>query len=262
LRTTPFQLGILQPDIVRLGDGHRLAHGGAHPVQVGHHLLGREVVAKQHLVAHDHPVDGVGIGARLGDQQLDLALVVVQPLVDLGAGHHLEALGLGQPVDLRVLLHRVRAHAVAVLVQQLEVGGDLVAAGVVLLERALVALEHRQRETADPAMPVVGAVRQVAPPPQADVHRGHDQRERHGGEQRKPAVVLCCDGAQKSPRRMPAQQAMKLGELNQCKASGSIETGRRGQREVRPAGRPAPAAHAGMPAGHYNVGLCPHRGQA
>jgi hypothetical protein len=214
------QFGILQPDVVRLGDRHRLVHGGAHAVQVRHHLFGCEVVAEQHFVADDDAGDRVRIGARLGDEQLDLALVVVQPLVDLGAGHHLQAFLLRQPIQLRVLLHRVGAHVVAVFVQQLQVAGDLVVAGVILLERALVTLEHRQRETTDLAVPVVRPMRQVAVPPQPDVHRRHDQCEHDRSEQRVPTVVVCCGGAQKSPRRMPAQQAVKPQELTECKAGG------------------------------------------
>ena len=207
------QLGVLQPDVVRLGDRHRLAHRRAHAVEVGHHLLGREVVAEQHLVAHDHPGDRVRIGTRLGDQQLDLAFVVLQPLVDLRAGHHLQPLLLRQPEHLRVLLHGVGADVVRIPVQQLEIGGDLLVVGIALLERALVALEERHGEAADLAVPVVRPVRVIAAPPQCDVQRRREQGQHDGGEQRIPAVGVGCGGAQKDPRRSLRNRRWSLRSL-------------------------------------------------
>ena len=163
------QFRVLQPDVVRFGDRYRLADMCAGPVQIADHPFDRQVVTEQHLVADQHSLDRVRVTVGQGNQGIELFLIVLQPGVDHGAGHHLQALFLGQPVGLRILQGRVGANASGIAAQHLQVAIDLVVAGEILLQRVLVALEERHRHAVDLAVPVLRAVREVAPPPQTDI---------------------------------------------------------------------------------------------
>src|SRR6185312_15469404 len=100
-----------------------------------------------------------------------------------------------------------------VATEQPEVAVDLVVAGEVSLQRALVALEYRQGEAVDLAVPVLRPMRIVAPPPQPDVQCRRNQRKHDGGEQGMPAVVIGCGGAQKNPRRSLRDRRWNPGSL-------------------------------------------------
>ncbi len=181
------QLRVLLPDVPRLGGRHRLADLRAGAVQVGHQLGRLDVVAQQHLVADQHAGDGLRVAPRLRRHRVDLLVVVQQASVDPRAGHHVQALGRGQADHLRVLDRVVGADVPGVARQQLEVGADLPVAGVVLVERPLVALVRAVGEAVDRQHHVVRTVGQVAPPPQPHVEHRQQQGQQHRDDQGLPA---------------------------------------------------------------------------
>jgi len=74
------QFGILQPDMPRLGGGHRDAQSFACLVQVADQLLHVEIAAKDCLIAHHGTFNG-GIGLCQGDQRIDFFEIVGLALV-------------------------------------------------------------------------------------------------------------------------------------------------------------------------------------
>ena len=54
----------------------RAGKRGAHPLDIGVELVGRDIAEQLGFVADDHPVDGAPVGQRGADAELDLLLVL------------------------------------------------------------------------------------------------------------------------------------------------------------------------------------------
>ncbi len=128
-------------------------HLRAHAVDVGDERVHAHVVAQQGFVADDHARDIV-VGTHFIYQCGDLVLVVLPAAVKVSSGHYGHAVFFREGWNHWIVQRIVRAQALGVLRQQLDVGLDFLDARVDLLDRALVALVRIIGQTADHAAPV------------------------------------------------------------------------------------------------------------
>jgi hypothetical protein len=169
--------GIAQPELPDIGIGHRLLDPALHHADVRAQLVGRQVLAQQHLVADDHPLDGVGILVGVVDQQVHLLEVFLVVVVQPGAVPDLQPVLAGALRHrFQVLARRIGAHRAHLALQALEVLVDLLCGREGARQRALARPVGRERHALQRrAGPAGDLDRSVRPPPPQEIERRHDR---------------------------------------------------------------------------------------
>ena len=76
---------VAQPEFPDVGVGHGLRYALLDLADVATELVGGQVLAQQHLVADDHPLDRVLVLVGMVDQEVDLLEVLLVVVVQPGA---------------------------------------------------------------------------------------------------------------------------------------------------------------------------------
>ena len=190
----------LVPEIGHVGIGHRLAHGGAHAIDVGNQLGRRQVAAQQHFVAHHQAFDGIGVTMRQLDGARHLKRVLCAVAAQPDALPHLQAVPLRDGRDVvRSFDGGVCADGARDRGEQRKVpvhfgrGWEMVGqrrftVSVALVGQAVELLRLRARHR---------VLQPVGPPPQG----------RHGrGQQEQKGVALHADGGSVWANRLKGGQ--------------------------------------------------------
>ena len=176
------QRRVAQPEFPDIGVGHRLRHALLDLADVAPQLVGRQVLAQQHLVADDHPLDRVLVLVGVIDQQVDLLEVLLLVVVEPGAVPDLQPVLPGAlRHGLEILARGIGPDGAHLALQAMEIVIDLVgrreAAGKRTLARPVGrerhALQRRGRPAGDFHRP-------IGPRPPQEIERRHD----HEREQR------------------------------------------------------------------------------
>ena len=170
------QFGIFDEHVPGFGRADRHAQGGTDAVQVADHFLNAEVAAIEGLVADDHPLDGRRIALGVGDQVVDLILVALVAAVEPGAGGHLVTQAGGHAGDdFHPIQGRVRADALGLAFEEIEVVPNFLRGRELVFDGVLVFLVGAERDVVEHALPPgLRGLRAVENRPQRNVEQAGD----------------------------------------------------------------------------------------
>ena len=174
---------VAQPEFPDIGIGHGLRHALLDLADVAPQLVGRQVLAQQHLVADDHPLDRVLVLVGMIDQQVDLLEVFLLVVVEPGAVPDLQPVLAGTLRHrLEILARGIGPHGPHLALQAVQIVVDLVGRREGAGERALAGPVRRERHALQRrGRPAGDLHRPVGPRPPQEIERrhGHECEQRH-----------------------------------------------------------------------------------
>ena len=161
------QRRVAHPEFPDVGVGHGLGDALLDLADVAAELVGRQLLAQQHLVADDHPFDRVLVLVGVVDQQVDLLEVLLVVIVQPGAMPDFQPVLAGALRDgFEVFARRVGSDRADLALQAAQILLDLVGCGERARERALARPVGRERHALQRRIGPAGDFdRPVGPPP-------------------------------------------------------------------------------------------------